>query len=62
MYKALILSHGHFVISAGGGGLVFKTTHEVEDSAYEVVDSVPGIEACFFIGNSFYLHHIYLFA
>ena len=32
IYKALILSHGHFVLSAGGGGLVFKTTHEVDDS------------------------------
>ena len=46
IYKALIVSHGHFVISAGGGGLVFKTTHEVEDSAYEVGDSLGGGRLC----------------
>ena len=46
IYKALILSHGHFVFSAGGGGLVFKTTHEVEDSAYEVDDSLGGGGLC----------------
>ena len=42
IYKALSLSHGPCVFSAGGGGLVFKTTHEVEDSAYEVEDSLGG--------------------
>ena len=46
IYKALILSHGHFVFSAEGGGLVFKTTHEVEDSAYEVEDSLGGGGLC----------------
>ena len=46
IYKALILSHGHFIFSAGGGGLVFKTTHEVEDSAYEVEDSLGGGGLC----------------
>ena len=46
IYKALILSHGHFLFSAGGGGLVFKTTHEVEDSAYEVEDSLGGGGLC----------------
>ena len=42
IYKALILSHRHFVFSAGGGGLVFKTPYEVEDSACEVEDSLGG--------------------
>ena len=46
IYKALILSHRHFVFSAGGGGLVFKTPHEVEDSAYEVEDSLGGGGLC----------------
>ena len=46
IFKALIFSHGHFVFSAGGGGLVFKTTHEVEDYAYEVKDSLGGGGLC----------------
>ena len=46
IHKAIILSHGHFVFSAGGGGLVFKTTHEVEDSADEVEDSLGGGGLC----------------
>ena len=46
IYKALILSHGYFVFSAGGGGLVFRTTHEVEDCAYEVEDSLGGGGLC----------------
>ena len=46
IYKALILSHEHFVFSARGGGLVFKTTHEVEDSACEVEDSLGGGGLC----------------
>ena len=46
IYKALILSHGPCVFSAGGGGLVFKTTHAVEDSAYEVKDLLGGGGLC----------------
>ena len=46
IYKALILSHGHFVFSAGGGGFFFKTTRELEDSAYEVEDSLGGGGLC----------------
>ena len=46
IYKALILSHGYFVFSAGGGGLVFKTTHAVEDSAYEAEDLLGGGGLC----------------
>ena len=43
--KAVILSRGPCVFSAGGGGLIFKTTHEVEDSTYEV-DSPGGRGVC----------------
>ena len=45
-FEALILSHEHFVFSAGDEGLVFKTTHEVDDSAYEVDDSLGGGGLC----------------
>ena len=51
IYKALILSHGHFVFSVGGGGLFFKTTHEVKDSAYEVKDSLGGGGLCTYQRN-----------
>ena len=46
IYNALILSHGHFVFSVGGGGLVSKTTHETGDSAFEVDDSLGSRGLC----------------
>ena len=46
IYKALILSHRHFVFSAGGGRLIFKTPYEVEESACEVEDSLGGGGLC----------------
>ena len=46
IYNVLLLSHGHCVFSAESGGLVFKTTLEAGDSAYEVEDSLGGGALC----------------